>query len=174
MAGTDTVTRADPLASSRLSRVLVAATRIGLALMWMQGAGWKTPPRFGALHKWTSYAVSHPVLEPWAWFVDNLVLPNFRYFGWATLTLEASLGAFLLVGLATRLWALVGIGHTLVIALSTLYAPHEWVWSYLLMLMMHLLVFATAAGRFGGVDGLLRPRWEQSTGRPARLLVRVS
>jgi thiosulfate dehydrogenase [quinone] large subunit len=106
--------------------------------------------------------------------VDNLVLPNFRYFGWATLTLEASLGAFLLVGLATRLWALVGIGHTLVIALSTLYAPHEWVWSYLLMLMMHLLVFATAAGRFGGVDGLLRPRWEQSTGRPARLLVRVS
>jgi thiosulfate dehydrogenase [quinone] large subunit len=174
MVATEADASADPLASSRLSRVLVTVTRVGLALLWMQGAGWKTPPRFEALHKWTSYAVSRPVLEPWAWFVDNFVLPNFIFFGWTTLLVEASLGAFLLVGLATRLWALVGIGHTLVITLSTLYAPHEWVWSYLLMLLMHIAVFATAAGRFGGVDGLLRPRWQHATGRLARLLVRAS
>jgi thiosulfate dehydrogenase (quinone) large subunit len=165
---------ADPLASSRVSRALVTILRVGLALLWMQGAGWKNPPRFQALHQWTSYAVDRPVFGPWAWFVEHVVLPNFTFFGWVTLIVEASLGAFLLVGLATRLWALVGIGQTLAIMLSALHAPHEWVWSYLLMLLMHLALFATAAGRFAGLDGVLRPRWQRSSGRVARLLVRAS
>jgi thiosulfate dehydrogenase [quinone] large subunit len=42
------------------------------------------------------------------------------------------------------------------------------------MLMMHLALFATAAGRFFGLDGLLRPQWLASPGRVARLLVRAS
>jgi thiosulfate dehydrogenase (quinone) large subunit len=165
---------ADPLAASRLSRALVAIVRVGLALLWMGGASWKVPPRFEALHEWTLYAVDRPVFGPWAWLVEHLVLPSFTFFGWVTLLVEASLGAFLLIGLATRLWALVGIGQTLAITLSALNAPNEWVWSYLLMLLMHLALFATAAGRFGGLDGLLRPRWQRSGGRVARLLVRAS
>jgi thiosulfate dehydrogenase [quinone] large subunit len=165
---------ADPLASSRLSRALVAATRIGLALLWMDGASWKTPPRFESLHRYTTYAVDRPVFGPWAWIVQHLVLPNFTIFGWMTLLVEASLGAFLLVGLATRFWALVGIGQTLAITLSVLHAPNEWVWSYLLMLLMHVVVFATAAGRYAGLDGLLRPRWLASDTLLARLLVRAS
>ncbi len=165
---------ADPLATSRLSRALVTVLRVGMALLWMQGAGWKTPPRFEALHQWTSYAVDRPVFGPWAWFVEHLVLPNFIFFGWITLIVEASLGAFLLIGLVTRLWALIGIGQTTAITLSALNAPNEWVWSYLLMLLMHLALFATAAGRFGGLDGVLRPRWQRSRGRLARLLVRLS
>ncbi|HEU4421931.1 MAG TPA: TQO small subunit DoxD [Pilimelia sp.] len=165
---------ADPLASSRLSRALVAVLRVGLAVLWVGGASWKDPPEFGALRHFTSFAVSDPVFGPWAWFVEHVVLPNFTLFGWLTLLVEASLGAFLLIGLATRLWALVGIGQTVAIMLSTLNAPNEWVWSYLLMLLTHVAVFATAAGRFAGLDGVLRPRWQRSTGRLARLLVRVS
>jgi thiosulfate dehydrogenase [quinone] large subunit len=165
---------ADPLVSSRSSRVLVAAARVGLALLWMDGASWKTPPRFDSLQRWTMYAVDRPVFGPWAWTVEHLVLPNFPVFGWFTLLLEASLGAFLLVGLATRFWALVGVGQTLAITLSVLHAPNEWVWSYLLMLLMHVVVFATAAGRYTGLDGLLRPRWRASDTRLARLLLRAS
>jgi thiosulfate dehydrogenase (quinone) large subunit len=173
VAGTEVGRTADPLAASRLSRWLVAVVRVGLALLWMQGASWKGPP-FEALRHWTSFAVDRPVFGPWAWFVEHLVLPNFTFFGWVTLIVEASLGAFLLIGLATRLWALIGVGQTLAIMLSALNAPHEWVWSYLLMLLMHVALFATAAGRCGGLDGLLRPRWTRSPGRLARLLVRAS
>jgi thiosulfate dehydrogenase [quinone] large subunit len=169
-----------PLASSWLSRAIVALIRVAAGVLWIQNAGWKQPPRFGegdppaGLYLWTSYAVEHQVFGPYAWLVEHVVLPNFRPFGWLVLITEASLGAFLLIGLLTRLWALIGIAQTTVIALSALNAPHEWVWSYALMFLVHAALFATAAGRYGGLDGVLRPRWVASPGRLARLLARAS
>jgi thiosulfate dehydrogenase (quinone) large subunit len=53
-------------------------------------------------------------------------------------------------------------------------APHEWYWSYLLMLLVHVALFAAAAGRYAGLDGLLRPGWELSRSSAARLLVWAS
>ncbi len=91
-----------------------------------------------------------------------------------TLLLEASLGAFLLLGLATRLWALIGIGQSLAIMLSVLNSPNEWEWSFYLMILAHLALFATAAGRSVGLDAVLRPRWSTSTGRTSQLLMRIS
>ena len=180
VAVTDSATRAVPLLPSRLNRAVIAIVRVGVGLLWLQNAGWKTPPDFGrgdppdGLYLSTSYAVSHQVFGPYAWLVDRLVLPNFTFFGWMVLLVEASLGAFLLIGLATRFWAVVGMAQTVVIMLSILNAPHEWYWSYLLMLLAHMALFATAAGRYGGLDGLLRPSWHGSRSRFARLLVRVS
>jgi thiosulfate dehydrogenase [quinone] large subunit len=168
------------LLPSRLDRGLLAVIRIGVALLWLQNLGWKTPPDFGrgdppgGLYLSASYGVSHEVLRPYAWLMERYVLPNFTFFGWLVLTVEAALGAFLLIGLATRLWALVGIAQTVAIALSVLNAPNEWYWSYLLMLLVHLALFATAAGRYAGLDGVLRPSWQDSGSWPARVLVRLS
>ncbi len=106
--------------------------------------------------------------------MEQVVLPNFTLFGWMVLLVEASLGAFLLIGLATRFWAVIGVAQTVVIMLSVLNAPHQWFWSYLLMLLVHLALFATAAGRYGGLDGLLRTNWQHSQSPWARWLVRVS
>lgn len=171
---------ADPLTSSRLSRALVTMIRVAAGLLWVQGTWWKVPPRFGegdppsGLYQWTSYAVEYEVFGPFAWLVENLVLPNFQAFGWLVLLTEAALGGFLLVGLATRWWALVGMAQTVVITLSAWNAPHEWVWSYPLMFLVHAALFACAAGRYGGLDGVLRPRWLNSPGRLAALLARAS
>lgn len=167
------------LTETRLTRAIFAAVRIALALLWIQNASWKVPPDFGRargelLYKYTMDAVQHPVLPPYAWLVEHVVLPNFTLFAWMTLLVEASLGAFLLVGLATRFWALVGVGQTLAIALSVLQTPGEWHWSYYLMILAHLAVFAVAAGRVGGLDGVLRPIWARSSGRLGQLLLRVS
>jgi len=164
----------DLLASSRLSRALIALLRIGVALLWMQNAAWKTPPDFATLRHFTGWAIEHEVFAPYAWLVEHLVLPNFGFFGWAVLLVEAALGGFLLVGLATRLWALVGIGQTIAIMLATFNEPSEWHWSYLLMVLAHLTIFAVAAGRYVGVDGLLRPGWRRSETSLARWLVRTS
>ncbi|WP_211588503.1 TQO small subunit DoxD [Allorhizocola rhizosphaerae] len=160
--------------STKLDRALLAVVRVGLGFLWLGGAGWKVPPEFADLRHWTGFAVQFPVLPPYTWLVEHVVLPNFAFFGWAVLFLEASLGGFLLVGLGTRFWAVLGMAQTLAIIFSALRAPHEWPWSYFLMFMAHLAVFATAAGRYAGVDGVLRPAWQRSRSWPARTLVRVS
>lgn len=165
--------------TSTAERTGIAAVRVGVALMWIQNSGWKRPPDFGrndgrGLYRFTRFAVDYEVFPPWTWLVEHVVLPNFTFFGWATLLLEASIGAFLLVGLATRFWALMGAVQTLVITLSVLDAPHEWHWTYFLMLLAHLALMATAAGRCHGVDELWRPAWQRSQRPLARLMVRAS
>lgn len=175
----ETATPAEELDHGRGTRVVLAIVRIAIGLLWIQSAGWKTPPNFGAdsgtgLFKYTSYAVDYPVFPPFSWLIETLVLPNFEFFGYLTLVVEASIGAFLLVGLATRFWAVIGIMQTVAIALSVLNAPDEWPWSYYLMLAAQVVILATAAGRTAGLDGVLRPRWRQSSGRVARVLLRVS
>ena len=177
-----TTTNTSPLVvgeSTRLARGCIAVLRIGVALMWIQNASWKTPPDFGetdksGLYVFTRYAVEHPVLPPFAALIDQLVLPNFVFFGWVALLTESALGAFLLVGLLTRFWAVVGVAQCLAIMFSVLNAPNEWHWSYYLMILAHLAIFATAAGRTFGVDGVLRPSWAASKGRAGGLLTRLS
>ena len=161
-------------APSRLSGALIAVVRVGVALLWIQNVSWKDPRGFGLLREFTQDAVEHPVFPPYSWLVEHLVLPNFTFFGWSVLLVESFLGAFLLIGLATRFWALVGMAQTVAIALSVLNAPGEWVWSYLLMLLAHVALFATAAGRYAGLDALLRPQWTPSSDRMARLLTWAS
>ena len=164
---------------ARATRIMVAVLRCGVALMWIQNVAWKVPPDFGraqgnGLYFWASQAIAHPVLPPYSAFVEAVVLPNIEVFGWFTLLVEGGLGAFLLIGLATRFWAVVGIGQTVAITLSVLFAPHEWQWSYYLMALAHLAIFATAAGRSYGVDEVLRQRWAHSPGRVARLMMKLS
>jgi thiosulfate dehydrogenase [quinone] large subunit len=166
---------------ARASRLLIAVTRVAVAFLWIQNCYWKVPPDFGqdgsppeGLYQFTRYAVEYPVLPPYSFLVEHVVLPNFVFFAWMTLLLEAALGGFLLIGLGTRLWALVGVGQSTLIAMSVLEAPDEWHWSYYLMITVHLMLFAVAAGRAGGLDGVLRPVWAQSGSRVARLLLRIS
>jgi thiosulfate dehydrogenase [quinone] large subunit len=168
---------------SRVGAWVLAVIRIATAVLWIGNVGWKIPPNFGQgaspdaprdLYQWTSYAVSDPVFGPYSWLVEHVVLPNFGVFAWTVLLVEAGLGGFLLIGLATRFWAVVGAGQSLAIMLSVANAPEEWIWSYLLMIMVHGTLFATAAGRYAGVDGVLRPVWQRSGSRLARLLVVAS
>jgi thiosulfate dehydrogenase [quinone] large subunit len=163
----------------RMSRATVWLVRIVVALAWLQGAGWKRPPDFGestasGLYKYTAYAVDYPVFGPWKWFVQDVVLPNFTAFGWLVLIVEASLAAFLLLGLATRFWAIIGALQALAIGLSAANGPNEFGGTYWLLVVGNLVLFATAAGRVGGLDGVLRPTWRASRGRVARWMVRAS
>ncbi|HEU5157437.1 MAG TPA: TQO small subunit DoxD [Streptosporangiaceae bacterium] len=162
-------------AKPRLGHGLLALARVGVAYMWIQNLAWKDPSNsFGALRGWIQMAVDHPVFPPYSWLVEHFVLPNMSLFGWIVLLVEGGIGAFLLVGLATRLWALIGAAESAAIALSVLNAPHEWPWAYYLMILIHLVFFGTRAGRAYGVDGVLRPSWQASSHPLARALVKMS
>ncbi len=164
----------DPALDSRTTRVLFAFLRVGVAILWIENVSWKRPPDFGSLRGFTNDAVEHPVVRPFTWLVEHVILPNFTFFAWMTLLLEASIGAFLLIGLATRFWALVGMVQTLAITMSVLNAPNEWEWSYYLMFLAHVALLATAAGRYYGLDAVMRPIWRASDSRVSRVLMRAS
>jgi len=157
-----------------LARGGVAFARITLGMLWLTQVVWKTPPDFKLLARFTGYAVDHEVFPPWAFIVDKAILPNMTFFGWVTVITEASIAAFLLLGLGTRFWSLVGLTMTVTIIFSELNAPNEWSWAYYMMFTLHVVVLATAAGRAFGLDGLLRPAWRQGRGRLSRLLVAAS
>lgn len=133
--------------------------RVLLGLMWLYNVAWKRPPGFGeasdsGLYHFTAYAVEYPVLPPFSWVVENLVLPNIAVFGWGVLVVETALAVLLLTGAWVRLAAVTGVVQSLAIGLSVAYAPNEWPWSYWLMIGAHVLLLFSVAGRFFAVDGV--------------------
>ena len=144
-------------------RVLPAVVRITAGLLWLVNVDWKVPPDFGraagrGLARFINLGIEHPVLAPYSWVLDHVVRPHLEVFGWMTLVVEAALAALLLSGTFTRIAALAGAGQSAAIALTVMNAPGEWYWSYLLMIALHLAIFAMNAGRVWGVDAILAKR----------------
>jgi uncharacterized membrane protein YphA (DoxX/SURF4 family) len=92
-----------------------------------------------------------PGLKP---FVNNVVLANWGFFQWVVVLVEVGAGLLLVLGLATRGAALVGLGQQLFLALVYVSSnrwmfeqPHEYV---------PLIVLAIVpAGRMWGLDARL-------------------
>jgi uncharacterized membrane protein YphA (DoxX/SURF4 family) len=108
-------------------------------------------------------------------FIDGFVKPNIRWFGFVVWGMEAFIFATLLLGLFSRLGALVALAQSgqLWIGLAGISTPAEWEWSYNLMVVLSLLLLGFAAGRIVGVDAWLRPRLQAASERGnwlARLL----
>jgi hypothetical protein len=154
------------------STVTLAALRILAGLLWLYNVSWKRPPDFGqdndsGLYRFTHDAVDHPVLAPYSWVVEELVLPNFAAFGWMVLFAETALAVMLLTGVLVRVAALIGIAQATAIALSVAFTPGEWPWSYWMMIGIHVALLGGAAGAVLAVDEV------RATPRTARRLVTV-
>ena len=153
------VVDANPQDNVRAQSIAFTVLRILLGLMWLYNVSWKRAPDFGkdagnGLYKFTVYAVDYPVLAPYAWLTDNVILPAFPAFGWLVLIAETALAVMLLTGSYVRLAAIIGAAQSLAIGLSVAYAPEEWPWSYFLMVGAHLVLVFAAAGRVLGTDGV--------------------
>ena len=167
-------------ARDRATYVAAVFVRVVVALLWLDNLDWKKPPDFGqnnnaGLYEFTADAVKYPVFSPFSSLVENVVLPHFTLFAWGVLIVEICLGTFLLLGLATRFWAVVGIGQALTIYLSIGATPGEWKWSYFMLIAALVAVLGLAAGRVWGLDSVLRRRiGADPSGRVARLYLRIS
>jgi hypothetical protein len=93
-------------------------------------------------------------------FIDNVVKPNIRLFGFAIWGMEAFVFISLFFGILTRLGALVAIVQSLQlwVGLAGIGSPFEWEWSYNWIPVLAVLVFAFAPVIVFGLDSLLRPR----------------
>ncbi len=102
-------------------------------------------------------------------FIDTVVKPNIRWFGYVIWGTEAFIFLSMCLGFFSRLGALaaIGMGTQLMIGLSN--APNEWEWSYILIVLLAVVMFGLAPGRYFGLDRLLRPRFKALSQRGSRV-----
>jgi uncharacterized membrane protein YphA (DoxX/SURF4 family) len=101
-----------------------------------------------------------PLAELNALVLDNFLIPYIGVAGWLVWLAELWIVVSMLLGFFTRLGALVAIGVSLqlYIGLANIPRPFEWEWSYGTIILLSIALLGMAAGRFLGVDGLLRKR----------------
>jgi thiosulfate dehydrogenase [quinone] large subunit len=125
----------------------------------------------GGLWYWVQQEIQYPTIAAYKDFLQIVVIPHWTLFGWMTLLTETFIAVTLILGLATRLGALVAIGMATNITIGILSVPHEWAWTYVMLIMLAALFLLTDAGRSFGADAFLAPRLDAASGRPiARLL----
>ena len=166
----------EPAASSARAGKVVATARIAVGTMWLARCERTVPSSFTAVKDLMIASTQPPneVFAPYTWFVKKAVLPHFTVFGWTLLVVEVLLGAFLILGLATRLFSAVGALVTVPIAMTLSGQPGRGPWLFIMVLVVHLLLWAIGAGRSLGIDGLLRQSWAARSTRSAKLMMRLS
>ena len=103
--------------------------------------------------------------------LDNLFIPQIRLFGWLIWLAEFWIFLSMLLGLFTRLGALVALGISLqlFIGLANIPRPFEWEWSYGAIILLSVAMLGAAAGRTFGVDAWLRRKLACPAERGSRL-----
>lgn len=110
-------------------------------------------------------------------FVERIVVPNLELFGWLIWLTEAVIAVSLTFGLLSRLGAVLslGLGVQLTLGLAGVSDPpthlQEWEWSYLQLVLLSGVLVAQPAGRWCGIDAVLRRRLAHA--RPGSALARV-
>lgn len=129
----------------------LAIARILLGLLWLGTLRWKLPPDFAgrgqrSLRDWLELEVEHAAFGFYGSIIESVVLENFTLFAWGLFLTELVVGLGLVLGIATRAVALVGLILSLNLLVGLLEVPGEWPWSYVLMAMWHGTILVSGAG----------------------------
>ncbi len=92
-----------------------------------------------------------PLLET---ITNDVILPNFDVFQWLITAVELGVGAALILGLATRGAALIGLGQQLFLQLVYL-SSNRWAFEQPHEYVPLAILAAVPAGRYWGLDGWL-------------------
>jgi uncharacterized membrane protein YphA (DoxX/SURF4 family) len=153
----------------------LALARILYGYLWWQQSGWKVPSddfgrkSGGGLWYWVHQEIQYPTVAAYKNFLVNVMIPHWTFFGWMTLITETFIATTLILGLGTRLGSLVAIGMAANITIGILNVPHEWGWTYTMLIMFPVLFLLTDAGRSFGVDSFLAPRLDRAAADGSRL-----
>ncbi|HEV8438856.1 MAG TPA: DoxX family protein [Methylomirabilota bacterium] len=153
----------------------LGVARILYGLLWWQQSKWKVPSddfgrkSGGGLWYWVQQEVQYPTVGAYKDFLVHVMIPNWTFFGYLTLFTETFIGVTLILGLFTRLGALVALGMAANITIGILSVPHEWGWTYTMLLTFAALLLLTRAGRSVGIDAFLGPALERSAARGSRM-----
>ncbi len=171
----------DSLATDWLGRYGLVLARLVIGLLWITQLAWKMPPTFGCpadfavvtgdaarttgLCGWTGLMASYSILPLHAAFVKSIIIPNIAWMGWLIWLMEFFIAASLVLGVVTRLGAVVAIIQSINLFIGLGFAPGEWYWSYGMLIMLHVIFFCIPPGRTLGIDAILRRQWGAEAGR---------
>ena len=128
--------------------------------MWWQQTLWKIPPNFDGLKYWMEQEAAHAAIPLQGGLVATVVLPNLLIFGPLVYAVELVIGVSLLLGLASRAGALLGLLMALNLWLGLYSAPGEWPWTYMFLIIIQAWFVIDPPGRCLGADALAaRRRW---------------
>ncbi|HUB13114.1 MAG TPA: DoxX family membrane protein [Acetobacteraceae bacterium] len=147
--------RADP--AQRTPRgVALWLLRALVGSMWWQQSLWKIPPNFAGLRYWMQQEAAHAAIELQGRLVADVVLPNLGFFGPLVYLTEVAIGLSLLLGLLSRLGAVLGLLMGLNLWLGLYSAPGEWPWTYMFLVIIQAYYVIDPPGRALGADAWLR------------------
>jgi uncharacterized membrane protein YphA (DoxX/SURF4 family) len=140
--------------------------RVVMGGFWWQQSLWKLPPLYTnhpeapmttGLAYWMGQLGKYAAIPLQADFVNNIVLPHFYVFAPIVYAAEVLTGVSLMLGLFTRLFAVIGALQILNLWLGLYNSPTEWPWTYFFLLVLQLMFAVHSYGRILGVDALLSP-----------------
>src|SRR3954454_14356117 len=126
----------------RFPGLLLTGVRVVLGVFWLLQLTWKPPPGFGCPEgfcKWVANEVQYPLIPAYGQLVQALVQPNIVAFGWLTTIVEVAIGVSLVLGVATRLGALVGTGWAVNLLIGLANVPGEMGWYFAFLILLNLV-----------------------------------
>jgi uncharacterized membrane protein YphA (DoxX/SURF4 family) len=132
--------------------------RMLMGAMWWQQTLWKIPPHFDGLMFWMQQEADHAAIALQGELVGDVVLPNLALFGPLVYLVELTIAVSLLLGLWSRVGALLGLLMGLNLWLGLYSAQGEWPWTYMFLVMIQAWFAIDPPGRVLGADVLLRGR----------------
>jgi len=153
----------------------LALARIVYGYLWWQQSAWKVPSddfgrkSGGGLWYWVHQEIQYPTVPAYRDFLVNVMIPHWTFFGWMTLITETFIGVTLILGLFTRLGSFAALGMAANITIGIVGVPHEWGWSYVMLIMLAAIFLLTDAGRTLGIDAFLAPRLDGAADGGSRI-----
>ena len=137
--------------------IVIWLARVLIGCMWFEGMLWKLPfsPDNG-LHYWMDQMAGRAAFAVHRDFVAHLLLPNFALVNPLVFLAELGFASALILGFCVRLASLGAIAFSLNlwlgIYLNRSGDPAEWSWSYVFLIVVHVMFIIDAAGRSLGAD----------------------
>lgn len=149
------------------TKLLQWLLRLVMGGFWWQQSLWKLPPLYTqhpeaplttGLAYWMIQMGKYAAVPLQSDVVNNIVLPHFYWFAPFVFAQEILTAVSLMLGVFTRLFAVIGALQILNLWLGLYNAPGEWPWTYFFLLVVQIMLAVHCYGRSLGVDALLAAR----------------
>lgn len=139
--------------------------RVTIAGLWWQQSLWKTPPRYGVasngtggLRFWMEQMVQNASTSFQSHLVANVMLPHFTFFAPQVYVAEVTISILLMLGLFTRVAAVLGALLALNLWLGLYRSSSEWIWEYFFLLVIQVTFLIVRPGLSWGADVFIRDK----------------
>jgi uncharacterized membrane protein YphA (DoxX/SURF4 family) len=134
--------------------------RVFMGVFWLVNLLWRLPTDFGKGNYWGlprtfEIARAHGLSPPVRSLVSNVLVPHMSVVGWLLFIVGLFTGLSLVLGLVTRLGAAFGLLQAIALTLLLANAPGEWLYGYLMLVLLSALLLLLPVSRRLSLDDAL-------------------